>query len=141
MIFRKPASAILLFRMSSWIFAVTVLLRFLSLPRVMQIVRAEFRAPLESSTSETVQRQLGQQIDMLLGQQFLSLTTTCWKRAIVLYRFLGLAGIESRVIFGVRKRADGSLEGHAWLERDGLPILETTPPAYSVTFSFPAQEP
>jgi len=27
--------------------------------------------------------------------------------------------------------------GHAWLEREGRPILENTPPEYVVTYSFP----
>jgi hypothetical protein len=55
----------------------------------------------------------------------------------VLHRFLALHGIESRITFGVQKRADGTLNGHAWLERDGRPFLEDAAGAYVVTFSLP----
>jgi hypothetical protein len=137
MLFRKPAVALLLFRMAGWVFAVTVMLRFMPIPKVMGIVRPSIKGRVDSGNTELIQARLGQLIDMLLGQKFLSLTTTCWKRTIVLHRFLGLEGIDSRVLFGVRKDVDGRLEGHAWLERDGKPILEGSPPEYTVTYSFP----
>src|SRR6266478_282361 len=122
MLFRKPAAALLLYRMAAWVFAVTIMLRFMPIPRVMEIVRPSIKGHVDSGNTEFIQARLGQSMDMLLGQKFLSLTTTCWKRAIVLHRFLGLEGIDSRVLFGVRKSVDGQLVGHAWLERDGIPI-------------------
>jgi hypothetical protein len=137
MLIRKPASALLLFRMASWVFAVTIMLRFMPIPRVLAIVRPSIKGRVDSGDSQAVQARLGRLMDLLLGQEFLSLTTTCWKRAIVLHRFLGLEGIDSRVLFGVRKSVDGQLLGHAWLERDGIPILEVSPPEYTVTYSFP----
>jgi Transglutaminase-like superfamily len=137
MLFRKPAAALLLCRMAAWVFAVTIMLRFMPIPRVMEIVRPSIKDPVDSGNTEFIQERLGQLIDMLLGQKFLSLTTTCWKRAIVLHRFLGLEGIDTQVLFGVRKDVDGRLMGHAWLARDGEPILEVSPPEYTVTYSFP----
>ena len=62
---------------------------------------------------------------------------SCWKRAIVLHRFLALNGIESRINFGVRKESNGTLNGHAWLEHGGRPILEHDAGAYVVAFSLP----
>jgi hypothetical protein len=56
---------------------------------------------------------------------------------MVLHRYLALHGIESRVTFGVRRDPDGSLAGHAWLERDGEPFLEHEAGAYVVTFTLP----
>jgi hypothetical protein len=56
----------------------------------------------------------------------------------VLYRYLALHGIETRVVFGVRKEDEGLLAGHAWLEADGQPLLEAKSPDYSITYSFPA---
>jgi hypothetical protein len=137
MLIRKPASALLLFRMAGWVFAVTIMLRFMPIPRVLAIVRPSMKQREVTGDSQAVQVRLGRLMDLLLGQEFLSLTTTCWKRAIVLHRFLGLEGIDSRVLFGVRKSVDGQLVGHAWLERDGIPILEASPPEYTVTYSFP----
>jgi hypothetical protein len=77
-------------------------------------------------------------IDALLGLNVLCFTPTCWKRAPVLHRYLALQGIQTRIIFGVRKESDAALAGHAWLEADGRPLLEATPPRYTRTYSFPA---
>src|SRR5216683_2786507 len=109
MLFRKPASALLLFRMAGWVFAVTIMLRFMSIPRVLAVVRPSMKDRVDPGDSHGVQARLGRLMDLLLGQEFLSLTTTCWKRAIVLHRFLALEGIDSRVMFGVRKSVDGQL--------------------------------
>ena len=46
----------------------------------------------------------------------------------------GLRGLESTIVFGVRKEAAGELKGHAWLEHEGQPIFEPAPPAYTVTY-------
>ena len=46
-------------------------------------------------------------------------------------------GIETRVVFGVRREGEDALSGHAWLEAGGETILEKTAPDYRVTYSFP----
>ena len=60
----------------------------------------------------------------------------CWKRAAVLHRYLS----QTRIIFGVRNDSSGKVTGHAWLEAEGKPILETTPPEYVATYRFPSNE-
>jgi hypothetical protein len=40
-------------------------------------------------------------------------------------------------MFGVRNEGDGKVAGHAWLEENGRPILETVQPEYTITYSFP----
>ena len=50
----------------------------------------------------------------------------CWKRAAVLHRYLSRNGTATRIIFGVRGENDGKVDGHAWLEANGEPILEKT---------------
>src|SRR4030095_4625745 len=81
---------------------------------------------------------LARTLDTLLGLDLFVFRRSCWKRAMVLHRFLALHGIESRINFGVQKQtAGGPLQGHAWLERDGQPFLEDGPTAYVVTFSLP----
>ena len=57
---------------------------------------------------------------------------------MVLHRFLALNGIESRINFGVQKKPDGTVAGHAWLEHQGRPLLEDGAGTYSVTFSLPS---
>ena len=50
---------------------------------------------------------------------------TCLRRAAVLAALLRRDGRDAEVVFGVRRRADGSLEAHAWLRcGDEEPFLE-----------------
>ena len=74
---------------------------------------------------------------LLLSADFLMFKPICWKRAAVLHRYLSRNGIPTRIIFGVRNETGGKVDGHAWLEANGQPILESTPPEYVVTYSFP----
>lgn len=50
---------------------------------------------------------------------------SCLRQALVLQRFLGRQGIETRLQIGVRAEAN-SLDAHAWLECDGVPIGQTS---------------
>ena len=76
-------------------------------------------------------------IDRVLRWDLFLFKRSCWRRAMVLHRYLALHGIESRINFGVRREPDGSLAGHAWLERHGEPFLEDEPGTYVITFSLP----
>ncbi len=118
-IYRNPGEAILLMRMGAWIMVLSSLIKVQSLPRALQFISTPVR-------------------DLLLAMNILVYRPCCWKRAAILHRYLALHGIDSQINFGMRKEVDGTLSGHAWLEREGAPILETTVANYSVTFSFPA---
>jgi hypothetical protein len=127
-------------RMATWIVVVSILVRITSLARVQRIVsrrlRAHRRVPggrLQGDATD-----LARTIDRLLCLDRLMFQRCCWKRALVLHRFLALRGISSRVMFGVRRDADGTMRGHAWLEHEGRPLFETeTVAGYVVTFSLP----
>lgn len=84
-----------------------------------------------------VQERLARSIDLLLSADFFLFKPICWKRAAVLHRYLSRNGIATRIIFGVRNESDGTVAGHAWLEAEGKPILESAPPEYVVTYQFP----
>lgn len=133
----EPRSALLALRMAWWVVALSTLIRYLPLPRVLRIIAPKRRRPPASSDPAEIQRRLARLIDSLLRADVLAFTPTCWKRAAVLHRYLALNGIETRIIFGVRREGEGPLEGHAWLELGREPILETSPPRYTVTYAFP----
>jgi len=133
----RPGEAFLLLRMAAWVALLSILIKFLPLPRVLSLIASPARGVKPKNFVLTQQR-LAQLVDALLGMNFLCFTPTCWKRAPVLYRYLALYGIETRIVFGVRKGQDTLLAGHAWLEADGRPLLETSPPKYTTTYSFPA---
>ena len=135
---RDPARAWLLARMAGWIVVLSVLARLLPLSRALQIVSTEVRG--KSAKAEVDPVQFSTAIDALLAADFFVFKPSCWKRATVLHRYLALAGMPTTIRFGVRKDVDSELKGHAWLESDGKPILESSPPTYTVTYSFPSDQ-
>ena len=134
----KPRESILSARMAVWVVLISALARLMSLPRVQQIASFRVRSRGVEDRAETP-AQLATAIDGLLNLDLFVFRRSCWKRAMVLHRFLALNGIESRINFGVRKAINGSLNGHAWLEHGGGPILEHDADAYVVTFSLPLE--
>ena len=122
--------------MALWVVLVTVVARATSVPRAHRLASLGIR-PRVRADRDGIAPHLAGTLDALLGLDFLVFRPICWKRAMVLHRFLAMNGIESRINFGLQKRADGTLDGHAWLERDGHPFLENAAGAYVVTFSLP----
>ena len=133
---RDPARGWLLARMAGWVVVLSALARMLPLSRALRIVSTEVRR--KSTKIDPVQ--LSTAIDALLEVNFFVFRPSCWKRSTVLHRYLALAGVATTIRFGVRKD-DSELKGHAWLELNGQPILESSPPVYTVTYSFPSNEP
>jgi hypothetical protein len=135
-----PAQAILLARMAGWVLLFSIAVRLFTLPRALRLVSTRTRLRSQATEAET-QRQLAESIDLLLKTNLFVLKPVCWKRAAVLHRYLALDGISTRIVFGMRREPTGTLNGHAWLEANGRPILEATAPNYAVTYSFPSNEP
>lgn len=135
--FREPRSTLLILRMGAWVVALSLSVKILSLPRIMQIVTPRVRRA-RAGDPEMVTRNLARLIDLLLTTEVFVFKPSCWKRATVLYRYLALNGIESRIVFGVRREGEALLTGHAWLEARGVPLLEMNAHAYKATFSFPS---
>jgi hypothetical protein len=131
------STALLVLRMAAWVVMLSFLFRFISIPRTMRYLTPRKRNRGVPDEPGALQDRMAHIIDALLRLNRFAFSQTCWKRAAVLYRFLALYGIDSRILFGVRKDGEGRLEGHAWLERGGIPILERSIPDYKVTYSFP----
>jgi hypothetical protein len=136
----SPAEAFLLVRMAGWVLLLSIAVEVFPLPRALRLLSTKPRLPTETPEGKT-QKRLADAIDLLLKTELFILKPVCWKRAAVLHRYLALNGIATQILFGVRRDADGSVSGHAWLEAGGKPILETTPPGYVVTYAFPSNEP
>jgi transglutaminase superfamily protein len=132
----RPGEAWLLLRMAWWVVVLSVTARCYSLPRALEIVAGNEKS--EQLSGQPLNREdLARAIDLLLSADVLMFKPICWKRAAVLHRYLSRSGSATRIRFGVRNETGGTVDGHAWLEEDGHPILETTPPDYVVTYSFP----
>lgn len=145
----QPGEALLLCRMAWWVSVLSISARCYSLPRALTLVAGsktkQTLAGDKAAQQRLAQQRLAQQhlaraIDLLLSVDFFLFKPICWKRAAVLHRYLSRNGIATRIIFGVRHDADGKVAGHAWLEAEGEPILESAPPEYVVTYRFPSNE-
>ena len=134
---REPRSAFVIVRMAWWVAALTLLMKVRPLPRALKFLTPRARHARAVGDPAQIQAETARLLDLLLAADFWVFTPTCWKRAPVLHRFLALRGIPTRVVFGVRKEDRAALDGHAWLEAEGKPVLEPVAPNYTVTFSHP----
>ena len=136
---RQPGDALLLCRMAWWVVVLSVAARRRPLPRALEIVAG--RQPDRPVLADpATQERLARTIDLLLSADVWMFKPICWKRAAVLHRYLARSGTQTRIIFGVRNDRSGNVTGHAWLEAEGEPILEKTPPEYVATYRFPSDE-
>jgi hypothetical protein len=135
----QPREALLICRMAWWVGFLSASARWLPLPRALELVSGGTSRQLTSQDTELPKR-LARSIDSLLSANVLFFRPICWKRAAVLRRYLSQNGIATRILFGVKNESEGGVTGHAWLEADGKPILENTPPEYVVTYTFPSDE-
>lgn len=136
----NPGETFLIARMALWVSILSLLVKLQPLPRALELVAARSKGSSVEPPEETTQR-LARAMDILLRTDMFIFKPICWKRAAVLHRYLALNGISSRIVFGVRKGPQGEIDGHAWLESDGEPILEATAPNYKVTYAFPSHDP
>ena len=136
---RDPRESTLILRMAAWVSILSLLVKLQPLPRALQMV--SLKAPKDSrDASIETERKLVRAIDLLLGADLLIFKPICWKRAAILHRYLALNGTATRIVLGMRQGTDGAVDGHAWLEIAGKPILETKVPNYKVTYAFPSHE-
>lgn len=129
-------------RMAWWVSVLSVAARFCSLPHALRLVAGSETVttrPNGFADDVAFAERLARLLDLLLSTDVFVFKPVCWKRAAVLHRYLLRNGITTRINFGVRNEA-GRVAGHAWLEADGEPILERTPPEYVVTYRFPSNE-
>ena len=134
----RPLDAVLTARMAFWVVLISIVARLTTLARTQKIASFKMRSAAAEPPPETAAN-LARMIDGLLAVDLFVFRRSCWKRAMVLHRYLALSGISSKIRFGLRKESDGTVNGHAWLERGGQPLLEDNALNYVVTFSLPAE--
>ena len=130
---RDPRALLLSARMAAWIVLISIGARVVSLPTIFRLTETRRRW-----TSAAPAEEIAWRIDRVLETGLVK-DGTCWIRAAVLRRYLLLNGIETEVVFGVRRQNGDGLAGHAWLEREGVPFLESGEPQYIVTFRHPSR--
>ncbi len=132
-LWRAPRTFFVFIRMAGWVVLVTLLTKIFSLQRVLQSITVRPAPSKQFIATDKIVSLL----DQLLSLNVLDFTPTCWKRAIILHRFLDLQGFTTRIVFGVQRDEAQKLSGHVWLEFQGQPFLEAQSPEFVPTFSFP----
>jgi len=136
----QPHEALLLLGMAWWVSVLSAAAKLWPLPRALRIVSARDQVKTHDYDPDLPPR-LARSIDAVLSTNVFHFKPSCWKRAAVLRRYLSRNGIATKIQFGVRNEAIGKVDGHAWLELDGKPFLETAPPEYIVTYTYPSDKP
>lgn len=136
----QPHEALLLFGMAWWVSVLSAAAKLWPLPRALRIVSTRDQLKTHDYDPDLPPR-LARSVDTILSANIFHLKPSCWKRAAVLRRYLSRNGIATTIQFGVRNEAIGKVDGHAWLELDGKPFLETAPPEYIVTYTYPSDKP
>lgn len=135
LIWHEPQQFRLLLGLGWWVLLTSTLLRYCSLQRSLRLLT--WRPAFAARTNVILPTQVAATLDQILRLDFWVFTPTCWKRAIVLHRFLALSGVATKIVFGVQRDGEKKLAGHAWLEHQGEPFLEAQPPDYVPTYCFP----
>lgn len=87
------------------------------LPRALERIRAV--APAERLADGPTDERLARAVRRTLWQ--LPADTRCLMQSLVLTRLLARRGRDSRLVIGVSPA--GEFSAHAWVERDGVPLL------------------
>src|SRR4051812_47727187 len=92
----EPRAAALRARMAGWILVISVLARLTSLPRAQRLASIGVRSR-SGGRAPVTPAELARAIDSVLSIDLFVFRRSCWKRAMVLQRFLSRNGIESRI--------------------------------------------
>ncbi len=135
-VIRDPGRVWLMSRMALAYFAVSALARLLPLPRAFAHLSPRLSSPAADPRKTDA---IVNALDTLLTAGIPFIHPQCWRRAVVLHRFLRREGVDTVIVFGVRMEGPRTVEAHAWLERSGQPFAEAAETAaYQRVFEFPA---
>jgi hypothetical protein len=143
--FKSPREVLLFGRIFLIITILPLMVRFLTLPRLMKLLSGD-AARAEGIDTEDYKNRIVKFTDYLLARNFCMYRKTCLKRSLVLYHFLCPVFPELGICFGVKTRQDAvpnkrrGLDGHSWLIHRGEVFLEEKPDLpkqYIVTYRFP----
>lgn len=118
---KNPRDLWLLVRIAALSAILPVLLRGMKLPRLLKMLASR------NTTTVVDTAQIDKTVrftSFVLSRRRLGNKSWCLKRSLLLYHFLGQAGLPVEINFGIQKTND-SLEGHAWLTRGGEVYLDS----------------
>ena len=133
-----------------WINMVVLMLRLLSLSKIMSLLTPKRQAWIRASKQPNLIRKVAGYTDFILMRNWWIYRMNCLKRALVIYRIMRLNGLAVEICIGVKKQpsipvlnSENPLIGHAWLRFNGKPFLEDSrsmATTYTCVVSFPTVE-
>ena len=145
--FSSLEEVLLFIRIFLLITVLPLLIRFLTLPQLMNVLTWRIPTFSENRKDEDYKYRIVRFADYILTRNFWIYKSTCLKRSLVIFHFLCRVIPDIHICFGVRLRKDVAaqekqkgLEGHAWLMNNGGIFLERNPDIgkmYTVTYCFP----
>jgi Transglutaminase-like superfamily len=114
-----PGRVLLVPRILAWTLVMPILKRLVPLSTLVRMLWVERAAAPEPGRQQAIVRTTRR----LLRTRSRRGDENCLERSLVLYRFLSLAGLDPRLVLGVRRDA-GRLRGHAWVTLAGTPVIE-----------------
>lgn len=108
--------------MQAWflLLAVDIGLRMLPFQSVRRKLAQHPRGPAPAQVEQAIRR-TAYWVDRAERHHLYAIT--CLRRSLVLQRLLAGQGIAAELRFGVRPEG-GTIQAHAWLEREGKPVSE-----------------
>jgi len=126
--------------MAFWIAMTPLLHRVLSLPRLLRLLApngasGEIQKPGEGSEEDL--DHFHRFIQALFRPGIAPFKHNCFVQSLVLFRVLRRHGVPVRILFGLREAGD-QVDGHAWLELDGVALWEKANPREAFVVSYSA---
>lgn len=116
---KNPKDLWLLLRIAAMASILPLLLRWMRLPTLLKVLqsRNSVAAPEKEQIDKIVRFS-----NFVFGRNVLAGKSSCLKRSLLLYHFLGKAGMEVELNFGIKK--GNGLLGHCWLTSGGKIYLD-----------------
>ena len=117
--------------MTGLVASIEVLQRRKSLPELVAFYNSEPSVPKRSISVRRIVDLSRMLLDRIYGTDY------CMKQSLILFYFLRRWNYPVELYFGVKKK-DGKLDGHAWVELWGHPLVERYDPhaVYAVTYHY-----
>jgi len=115
--FASAANVLLALRMSCWVLALPFAKRAVPIERLARLMWCDRRA-WRNPHNDLFTTRLACRLTRFSG-------SNCLDRSLILYRFLGRAGVHPQLILGFHRASPASGLGHAWVVVDGTPVVES----------------
>jgi hypothetical protein len=127
----SPGDLWLLLRIAALGSLLPLLLRWMSLPRLLKLLEPPMHkaAPTPEEIDKIVYVTKG-----VLKRNILAGQSTCLKRSLLIFHFLGMPRERAEVHLGINKETD--LKGHSWLTIDGKAYPPENVSKFTTIFSY-----